>query len=148
MDDATLRLEREIHTLAQHLRARPKSMDLHLDRSAYGILLLLDYLGPRTLKQIAQTMELEQSTVNRQVNKAIGAGLLEATGVSGPKLIRATEAGRAAFARDREVKLRGIASILADIDEPGRESLISGLAALNVALAARSSEGAAEGGTP
>ncbi|MCS3778454.1 MarR family winged helix-turn-helix transcriptional regulator [Tsukamurella ocularis] len=141
MDDAARRLEREINALGRHMRARPRSMELHLDRSAYLVLLLLDYAGPSTLKEIATELELEQSTVNRQVNKAIEHGLLEADGaLSGPKRIRATAAGRAAFQRDRDVKLRGIGSIMADLDETDREALISGLTALNAALAARAGE--------
>lgn len=137
MDDAARRLEREINALGRHMRARPKSMELTLDRSAYLVLLLLDYTGPSTLREIADTLELEQSTVNRQVNKAIAGGLLEASGVTGPRRIQATRAGRAAFQRDREVKLRGISSILGELDELDRESLISGLGALNAALEAR-----------
>ncbi|KXO96347.1 MarR family winged helix-turn-helix transcriptional regulator [Tsukamurella pseudospumae] len=138
MDDAARRLEREINALGQHMRARPRSMELHLDRSAYHVLLLLDYTGPRTLKEIATELELEQSTVNRQVNKAIEHGLLEADGaVSGPKRIRPTAAGQAAYLRDREIKLRGIGEILGDLDEADREALIGGLTALNAALAAR-----------
>ncbi|CAM3872361.1 hypothetical protein GCM10009551_098060 [Nocardiopsis tropica] len=142
MDDAARRLEREINTLGQHLRARPKSMELRLDRSAYLVLLLLDCNGPQTLKEIATAMELEQSTVNRQVNRAIDRGLLESvTAEAGPRLIRATPAGDEAFQRDREVKLRGIASILGDLDPEHRESLISSLVALNAALESRSGRG-------
>ncbi len=142
MDDAARRLEREVNALTRHMRARPRSTDLHLDRSAYVLLLLLDHAGPRTLKEIAAELELEQSTVNRQVNKAIDHGLLEADGaVTGPRRIRATEAGRAAFQRDREVNLRGIGSMLADLAEADREALIAGITALNAALAARSDAG-------
>ena len=141
MDDAARRLEREINALGQHMRARPRTMGLHLDRSAYHVLLLLDYAGPSTLKEIATALELEQSTVNRQVNKAISQGLLEADGaLSGPKRIRATQAGRAAYLRDRTVKLQGIGEILGDLDEADREALIGGLTALNAALAARAEE--------
>lgn len=137
MDEAARRLEREINTLGQHMRARPKSMELRLDRSAYLVLHLIDYAGASTLKEISCALELEQSTVNRQVNKAIELGLLEAGGAVGePKRITATDAGRAAFQRDREVKLRGISSILGELDEADRESLISGLVALNAALEA------------
>ncbi|WP_019202413.1 MarR family winged helix-turn-helix transcriptional regulator [Tsukamurella sp. 1534] len=138
MDDAARRLEREINALGRHMRARPKSMELRLDRSAYLLLHLLDYAGASTLKEISCALELEQSTVNRQVNKAIEHGLLEASGdVGGPKRISATDAGRAAFQCDREVKLRGISSILTEVDEADREALISGLVALNAALEAR-----------
>jgi DNA-binding MarR family transcriptional regulator len=138
MDDAARRLEREINTLGQHLRARPKSMELRLDRSAYLVLLLLDCNGPQTLKEIATAMELEQSTVNRQVNRAIERGLLESVpSATGPRLIRPTDEGAAAFQRDRAVKLQGIASILGDLDTEHRESLIAGLTALNSALESR-----------
>ncbi|MET9328144.1 MarR family transcriptional regulator [Tsukamurella sp. NPDC003166] len=136
MDDSALRFEREIIALGQHLRARPRSTDLALDKSAYHILLLLDNTESCTLREIADALELEQSTVNRQVNKAIGAGLLEATGTTCPKPIRPTDAGRAAFAHDRAHKLRTIASSLGQLPPAERESLISGLEALNTALEA------------
>ena len=59
MDDAARRLEREINALGRHMRARPRSMELHLDRSAYLVLLLLDYAGPSTLKEIARLIKTQ-----------------------------------------------------------------------------------------
>lgn len=82
--------------------ARLKSADLRL-------LWLLSAEGPRTMREIADALVLEQSTVNRQVNAALKEGLVEridhasASGdeaVSRARAIRATDAGEAALARD------------------------------------------------
>jgi DNA-binding MarR family transcriptional regulator len=67
---------------------------------------------PRTLRQIAHELNLEQSTVNRQVNAAREAGLLERT--------RSPEAGAYVFqASDegREVFDAAIASSLGQYDD-------------------------------
>lgn len=137
--DACMRLEREITRLAQHLRRRPRTTELILDTSAYQVLLLLEDGNPRTLKEIARELELEQSTVNRQVNKAIDRKLLAVERASGPgaRRVHSTDAGRVAFAHDRAFRLRSLAAILDDVAPDKRENLLSGLAALNNVMQAR-----------
>lgn len=73
-----------------------------LENSAFRILWVLADGTPRTLRTLGEDLELEQSTVNRQVNAAISAGLLEryvAAGSPG-RLLRPTESGRAAYEHD------------------------------------------------
>ena len=65
--------------------------------------LLLD--GERhTMRDVAERMLLEQSTVNRQVNAAIAAGLIERVKVEGEAAhsLAVTAAGQAAFTADLE----------------------------------------------
>ena len=53
-----------------------------LEASAFNILWRL-WEGPRTLRELSVELELEQSTVNRQVNAAIKHGYIERFAVEG-----------------------------------------------------------------
>lgn len=69
-------------------------------RPAEGRLLwLLSDRGPCTLREIGEHLRLEQSTVNRQVNGALSAGLVRRTAQEGrpAKLFEPTDAGMAAY---------------------------------------------------
>ena len=63
---------------------------------------------PRTLKQIAEDLRLEQSTVNRQVNAAVAAGLLTRSGDADGRPYRFTIAphGWEAFAGNVDAAFR------------------------------------------
>ena len=63
------------------------------------LLWLLSTRGPRTLREISDALGLEQSTVNRQVNAAIDAGLLRRFAEAGrpARLIEPTAEGVGAF---------------------------------------------------
>lgn len=58
--------------------------------------------GPRTMREISDDLGLEQSTVNRQVNAALAAGLLERVERPGERAmaLRPTEAGLDLFVAD------------------------------------------------
>lgn len=57
---------------------------------------------PRTLREIADELGLEQSTVNRQVNAALAAGLLQRSREAGQpaQLVSQTDEGQARFEGD------------------------------------------------
>ena len=59
---------------------------------------------PRTLRQVSEELGLEQSTVNRQVNAALAAGLLRRFREPGSTahLVEATDDGLARFSVDLE----------------------------------------------
>ncbi|GAA1723825.1 hypothetical protein GCM10009809_19540 [Isoptericola hypogeus] len=63
------------------------------------LLWLLADRGPSTLREISDALGLEQSTVNRQVNAALDAGLLRRFTEPGrsARVIEPTEQGTAAF---------------------------------------------------
>jgi DNA-binding MarR family transcriptional regulator len=63
------------------------------------LLWLLTSQGPQTMRQIAEALRLEQSTVNRQVNAALTRGLVERLDhpVNGAKALQATPIGRSMF---------------------------------------------------
>lgn len=71
------------------------------------LLWLLTDRDPRTLRQIAEALGLEQSTVNRQVNAAISAGLLHRTrdAGSGPYLFTIADRGTEQFERHLDATL-------------------------------------------
>jgi len=63
------------------------------------LLWLLSDGRPRTLREVAEALRLEQSTVNRQVNGALAAGLLRRFTTPGrsARLLEPTEEGLARF---------------------------------------------------
>lgn len=71
------------------------------------LLWLLTDQESRTLRQISEALGLEQSTVNRQVNAAISAGLLTRArqGRSGPYRFTIADRGRDEFEHHLEVTL-------------------------------------------
>lgn len=71
------------------------------------MLWLLSDERPRTLREISDELHLEQSTVNRQVNAAVGEGLVERSRPPGSPayLFSRTARGFDAFEADVEVSL-------------------------------------------
>ncbi len=85
---------------------------------------------PRTLREIAEELGLEQSTVNRQVNAALKEGLLRrfrATGQTA-RLVAATDQGLARFDADLDLLLGAYSHALAALDEEERRWFLSRLA--------------------
>ncbi|MCX4092309.1 MarR family winged helix-turn-helix transcriptional regulator [Nocardia sp. alder85J] len=81
---------------------------------------------PRTLRVIADDLGLEQSTVNRQVNAALSAGILRRyreTGASA-HLVEATPRGVAAFEQGVQEILRSYDAVLSQMTEADRERLL------------------------
>ena len=104
-----------------------------LDNSAFRLLWLLSDSSPRTLRQLAEGLDLEQSTVNRQVNAALAAGYLERYAVPGSpsKLIRPSTAGDEAFEHDGRIRAALISRALGELG-PGRaQRLIADLRDFN-----------------
>ncbi|GGA75328.1 hypothetical protein GCM10011490_27610 [Pseudoclavibacter endophyticus] len=91
-------LDRHRRTLSQ--RATLGTADMRL-------LWLLSDDEPRTLKQIAERLGLEQSTANRQVNAAVTAGLLvrERDHSAAPYRFTATPRGAREFERNLHATL-------------------------------------------
>lgn len=119
------------------VRLRRRKTDLHrdaiLDSSAFSVLLLLSDGRPRTLRELTTELELEQSTVNRQVNAAIRHGYLERFRVDGDLSgrIRATDRGREAFAHDGMLRVRRLERVITDLAPGTPESLLRELRAFN-----------------
>lgn len=73
----------------------------------------------RTLREIAEEARLEQSTVNRQVNAALAAGLLQRFRAKGSRaqLIAVSERGRAAYHKDSVWGRRAFTDAMMELGE-------------------------------
>jgi DNA-binding MarR family transcriptional regulator len=127
LSDELIRLSRRRDT------ANPSMM---LDGSAFKILWYVVEHGPHTLRALAHHLQLEQSTISRQVNAAIGRGLAERFTEPGSvaMLIRATHEGETAYRHDAKLRSDGLRAILDTLGERRAAHLAEGLAALNDAI--------------
>jgi DNA-binding MarR family transcriptional regulator len=107
-----------------------------LDASAFRLLWLLTEGPPRTLRELADELQLDQSTVNRQVNAAIKYGLVERYAVpdSSSRLLRPTEAGRAAYVHDGALRAEVYQGVLDELGPDRAEALVAELRELNDGL--------------
>ena len=107
-----------------------------LDTSAFRLLWLLTEGPARTLRELADELQLDQSTVNRQVNAAINHGLVERYAVadSASRLVRPTEAGRAAYLHDGELRAEVYNSVLDELGAQRAGALVAELREFNDAL--------------
>ncbi|MGZ4455294.1 MAG: MarR family winged helix-turn-helix transcriptional regulator [Nocardioides sp.] len=107
-----------------------------LEESAFRILHRLSEAGPLSLGDLGAELDLEQSTVSRQVSAAVARGLVERTAGAGrgERLVAPTAAGRAAY--DHDAGLRAVAwgAAVADFGPDRLETLIGTLSDLNDAL--------------
>lgn len=86
----TARIERARRAIESHTR---------LNAADNRLLWLLTSEGPRTMREISESLGLEQSTVNRQVNAALDRGLVDRVEREGSaaRAIRITAAGQELF---------------------------------------------------
>jgi DNA-binding MarR family transcriptional regulator len=130
-------LEVELSLLARHhLRPSEHSGERLLDRSGYHLLGRLE-LGPLTLKQLAETFRVDPSTVNRQVNALLRAGLVER--VPDPdgavaKVLSPTAKGLDLLHHDRAVVQHQVARVVAGWSERDRTALHRLLEKLNTSI--------------
>ncbi|GAB18459.1 putative MarR family transcriptional regulator [Gordonia effusa NBRC 100432] len=104
-----------------------------LDGSAFAILLTLSDGRARTLRELSVELELEQSTINRQVNAAIKHGFLERFEVAGQvsRLIRPTTAGQQAFHHDGMLRVDRLNRVFGDLSPGTPQALLTELRAYN-----------------
>jgi DNA-binding MarR family transcriptional regulator len=114
---------------------------VQLDLSAFRILWLLVQRGPSTHREIGEELQLEQSTVSRQVKAAAAHGLVEREEVDGTQRLRATEQGLEAYRVDRQVRAAAFRAALAELGPSRVQRLLQDLTAFNDALERASSKG-------
>ncbi|WP_220451240.1 MarR family winged helix-turn-helix transcriptional regulator [Nocardioides dongkuii] len=109
---------------------------LLLEVSAFRVLWMLVEHGPRTLRELADDLHLERSTVTRQVNAAIARGLVERydEAGSGGRLLRPTDAGRAAYEHDGRLRAAVLVEALSELGPGGAGRVVRELRAFNDAL--------------
>ena len=107
-----------------------------LDTSAFRLLWLLTEGPSRTLRELADELQLDQSTVNRQVNAAIKHGLVERYAVPGSpsRLLRPTAAGRAAYVHDAALRAEVYQAVLDELGADRSGALVAELRELNDGL--------------
>lgn len=110
-----------------------------LDVSAFKLLWVLSDERPRTLRELAEELGLELSTINRQVNAAVRAGLLERFSVPGnpSRPVRPTPEGQRRYEHDSAVHADLLRSVLAEMGAAPARELISGMRAFNDAFERR-----------
>jgi DNA-binding MarR family transcriptional regulator len=107
-----------------------------LEVSAFRLLWVLSDGEPRTLRELSAALDLEQSTVNRQVHAALDAGLVErfdAEGRAG-KLVRPTAAGTEAYEHDGLLRARRLSAALDRLGPDRVHRLTADLGAFNDAF--------------
>ncbi|MGC5257200.1 MarR family winged helix-turn-helix transcriptional regulator [Gordonia sp. DT218] len=104
-----------------------------LEASAFGILWTLSDGRARTLRELGEELDLEQSTVNRQVNAAIKHGYLERFEVSGQlsRLIRPTALGIEAFEHDGMLRAERLVRVFSDLTPGAPDALLHELRSFN-----------------
>ncbi|SCF00281.1 DNA-binding transcriptional regulator, MarR family [Micromonospora purpureochromogenes] len=144
-DQATLgRIETEVALLMRlgeaTRRATGTAEHRVLDRAAYVILRHLDAAGPQNVSALAAQLNLDGSTVTRQVSALQRDGLI----TRGPDpadgrgtVVSPTAAGLQRMAAVRAARTRLYGDILGDWDAEDRDTLARLLHRLNEALSAR-----------
>ena len=110
-----------------------------LDTSAFKLLWILSDDRPRTLRELADELGLDLSTINRQVNAAVRAGLLERFSVpdSPSRPVRATAEGRRLYDHDSAIHADLLRSVRAEMGADAARDLIRSLGAFNDAYESR-----------
>lgn len=106
------------------------------------LLWLLIESGPQTLSQITADLGLERSTVNRQVNAAVAAGLLAKQRIprSSAYQITPTAQGCAAFGRGAQSALTAIGETLKEMGPTDSAQLLDLMERFADAYGRRSAE--------
>ncbi|WP_446665984.1 MarR family winged helix-turn-helix transcriptional regulator [Flexivirga sp. B27] len=90
------------------------------------LLWLLSDDRPRTQREISTELNLEQSTVNRQVNAALREGLIEReAGQHGSAVLSASADGRRCYEADIETLMGVLGSALQALGDGGEEFIVS-----------------------
>jgi DNA-binding MarR family transcriptional regulator len=120
-DAAFVRLEREIGLLLRRSRAISARLagELHpdLDGAAYGLLALLHDAGPLRASDLVALLDLDKSTVSRQVASLVDLGLVRRAADPGDRraqVLTPTPEGAARLEGIREVRRARWAADLAD----------------------------------
>lgn len=127
---------REVLRLSRPTVVAPAGLEL--DRSAFRLLWLLRDEGPSTIGRLVEVLQVEQSTVSRQVKSALEHGLVtfELKAGSRSKLVQSTAAGQQAFQRDLDRRGVIFRTALETLGPERVERLASDLTQLNDALEA------------
>ena len=138
--DAIGIIELELMKLVRHLETfgRRGSMYVRVDRAGYLAMRMLEGLGPVSTNALARALQLDASTVTRQIAALQCQGYVErranpADGRS--STIALTSAGRQSMRAVERERRRQIEALVRDWDEAGQIDLGLALTRLNASLA-------------
>jgi DNA-binding MarR family transcriptional regulator len=110
---------------------------MHINRTGHWLLVRVSESAPVRLSEIADSVELDLSTISRQVRDLVAAGLLAK--VPDPAdgraaLLSITERGLEVLESVAEARRRVLAEAIVDWTDEDRNSLASGLLRLGIGL--------------
>lgn len=136
-------LERELLLLSRHATlVTTDAVTPRLDRSAYLLLTRLELSGAMTLKELADELRLDVSTVNRQTAAMLEKGLAEripAEDDSSSRRYRPTTEGLARLRADRADRLANLVDMLGTWDASDVRQLVASLRRFNEEIESRQS---------
>jgi DNA-binding MarR family transcriptional regulator len=135
LEDALLRaIGREFLRLTRRRVQTPAGATL--DQSSFRILWALTDMGPQTMGDLENVLQLEQSTISRQVRSAIDRGLLEFHSVPGTRrrLLAPTQLGERTYLEEGRLRADVFKKALAAFGPARFQALTAELTALNDAL--------------
>jgi DNA-binding MarR family transcriptional regulator len=111
-----------------------------IDRAGYWLLVRVSEHGPVRLSELAESVELDPSTVSRQMRDLVAAGLI--TKVPDPldgraSLLSLSERGSAVLDAVSDARLETLAEAVADWTDDERRTLAAGLSRLAAGLHAQ-----------
>jgi DNA-binding MarR family transcriptional regulator len=132
-------IELELLKLVRHLETfgRRSSLYLHVDRAGYLALRMLEALGPLSTKALATALNLDASTVTRQITALESAGFVDRRPDPIDRrssTIVLTEEGRRTMSGVEKERRQGMEELIADWGEDERIALGRSLHRLNVSL--------------
>jgi DNA-binding MarR family transcriptional regulator len=137
--DAISVIETELLTLVRHLETfgRKGSLYVEVDRAGYLVLRTLERMGPAPTSVVAGELQLDGSTVTRQVTTLVASGFVERR--SNPDDGRSsnlaiTAAGRRTMRSVEHERRRVLELMFAEWNEDDRHVLGHVLTRLNVAI--------------
>ena len=108
-----------------------------VSRTGYWLLVRVAELGPARLSDVAATVELDLSTISRQIRDLVADGLIARTpdpADGRAALLRLTERGSSVLEAVSESRRRVLAQAIADWTDEERNALASGLLRLGAGL--------------
>ena len=148
-DELVQSVGREVLRLSRRRVLAPTGAEL--DQSVFRILWAVAEGGPLSMRELERELQVEQSTVSRQVKGAVAQGLVELELTPGrrERLVRLTPEGTRAYQRDGNLRLEVFRRTLDRLGRERVESLVRDLAELNDAIEESYSApaGTSDGGT-
>jgi DNA-binding MarR family transcriptional regulator len=107
-----------------------------LESSAFRILWRLAECGPLTLRELSEQLQLDRSTINRQVHSAIKQGVVELVPVPGRagNPVRPTDEGAEAYRHDGLLRADLMDRAIADLGPARTREMVESLRAFNDAV--------------